>query len=98
MRRFWISALVGVVTVMLGLWGIVSLVGSNSEAAEVITGALGLLASIFSSPFIMEASLALIGLTILLTYNQYRRERDEQDEWVLLPREESADSSVDDGK
>jgi hypothetical protein len=40
----------------------------------------------------------LIGLTILLTYNQYRRERDEQDEWVLLPREESADSSVDDGK
>jgi len=74
---------------------LVLLMRSSPEAAEVITGAFGLLASIFTSPFILEASLGLIGLVIVLTYNQYRRERDEKDEWVLLPRDESGENRPD---
>lgn len=68
---------------------------SNATANEVITGAMGLLASIFTSPFILEATLALIGLVIVLCYNQYRRERDDKDEWVLLPKSEASPPPTD---
>jgi len=83
------------VVLALAVCAIALIMRASPEAAEVITGALGLLASIFTSPFILEASLGLIGLVIVLTYNQYRRDRDEKDEWVLLPRTETPESKPD---
>lgn len=70
------------------------LMRTNQVANEVITGALGLLASIFTTPFILEASLALMGLVIVLTYNQYRRDCDDKDEWVLMPKTEAPETKA----
>ena len=86
MQKFWprvVALFIGLAVVVVA---VLLMMRSSPEAAVVISGALGLLASIFTSPFILEATLGLIGFVIVLTYNQYRRERDEKDEWVLLPR------------
>lgn len=98
MGKIWIKLAATVICLAIVVSAVAWLMRSSPEAAEVITGAMGLLASIFSSPFILEASLGLIGLVIVLTYNQYRREQDEKDEWVLLPRSENSEPPAEDGK
>ena len=65
----------------------------SEAAAEVITGVVGLMVSFFTSPFLLESSLAFICLIVVMTYNQRKLDREGQDEWVLLPKEEPAPAS-----
>ncbi|MBL9115331.1 MAG: hypothetical protein JNJ83_10030 [Verrucomicrobiaceae bacterium] len=51
---------------------------------EVVVGGFGLLASVFTSPFILEATLAVIGLVIVMTYNQRKLDKEGKDEWVEM--------------
>ncbi len=95
MNKFWPRVVALFICLAVVAVAVVLIMRSSPEAAEVVTGAFGLLASIFTSPFILEATLGLIGFVIVLTYNQYRRERDEKDEWVLLPRTGSSDGKAD---
>jgi hypothetical protein len=71
--------------------GLVALVwyltNTNPTFREVFIGGFGLLASIFTSPFILEASLALICLVIVLTYNQRKLDREGKDEWIIMEKE-----------
>jgi hypothetical protein len=60
---------------------------TTAEANEVIIGTLGLLLSLFTSPFFLEASVAFIGLTLVLAYNQYMVGQESKDEWVLMPKD-----------
>jgi hypothetical protein len=84
---FFLTVLVGVVTLAVLAW-------PNPTAKEMIFGALGLLTSLFTSPFILEATVAFIGLIIVMTYNQRKLEREGKDEWVVLPKEESPPAAV----
>ncbi|MDB6139188.1 MAG: hypothetical protein JWO94_2260 [Verrucomicrobiaceae bacterium] len=68
------SIIVGAVALVL--W-------KSTEARQVAGEALGLLFTFFTTPFILETSLALIGLMTVLVINQRRRDR-EQDEWVEM--------------
>ena len=52
-------------------------------------GGFGLLASVFTSPFILEATLAFIGLVIVMTYNQRKLHKEGKDEWVEMRIEPS---------
>jgi uncharacterized membrane protein len=79
---FFLTLLVSVVTLAVLAW-------ANPTASEMVFGAVGLLTSLFTSPIILEATVAFIGLIIVMTYNQRKLEREGKDEWVVLPKEES---------
>ena len=85
----WIIRLLAlVVCAALIFFGASRLMEVNPTAREVIGGGMFMLTSIFTSPFILEASLAFIGLVIVMTYNQHKLDREGKDEWVLLPKDE----------
>ena len=79
---FFLTVLIAVIVLGILAW-------ANPTAKEMVFGALGLLTSLFTSPFILEATVAFIGLIIVMTYNQRKLERDGKDEWVVLPKEET---------
>ena len=55
----------------------------SSEARDVGAEAAGLVFTFFSTPFILETSVAVIGLILVLVVNQRRLEKD-KDEWVEM--------------
>jgi len=58
-------------------------VWSSAEAREVATESAFLLFTVFTTPFILETSVALFGLAAVITYNQWRLSK-EDDEWVEM--------------
>ncbi len=42
----------------------------------------------FFTPFILEATTFLLGLTLVFVWNNYHRKKDEEDEWVYLAQVE----------
>jgi hypothetical protein len=61
----------------------------SAEAREVSLQAARALFGFFTTPFILEATVALMGLITVLTINEYRRKKEEVDEWVVMPKEDS---------
>lgn len=74
----WSAAVISVIVLVLWL---------SPTAREVAGETALMLFQILTAPFILEASLALLGLCIVLVINQYRQQRD-GDEWVYLQKHE----------
>lgn len=55
----------------------------NATAHEVIGQAFWSLFGFFTTPFILESTVAVIGFLIVITWNQWRRDQ-ETDEWVEM--------------
>jgi hypothetical protein len=63
-----------------GIWILIE----SAEARGVTLEALRAMFGFFTTPFVLEASLAIGSLLAVLTWNEYRRNRDDADEWVTL--------------
>lgn len=74
----WSMAVVAAAVIVLWL---------SPTAREVAGETTLMLFQILTTPFILEASLALLGLCIVLVINQWRLQRD-SDEWVYLQKSE----------
>jgi hypothetical protein len=79
----WI--LINGVLVLMLLCGGGYLIAVNEEAAEVASEAFWGVFTFFTTPFILESSLAIGALLAVGIINQRRIER-EGDGWVLMPR------------
>lgn len=64
------------------------LLSVSAEARDVSLQAARALFGFVSSPFILEATVACVGLLIVLSLNEFRRRKDEQDEWVVMEKDE----------
>jgi hypothetical protein len=69
--------------IVIGIIGITIAVRQNPTAREVVRDAFAGLFGFFTTPFILEASIAIGGLIAVVTYNQWRINR-EGDGWVTL--------------
>lgn len=78
--RPWIGPFV---LVLLGLAGAGYLLWSSAEAREVALESAFLMFTVLTTPFVLETSVALLGLVAVITYNQWRLSR-EGDEWVEM--------------
>lgn len=92
-KRWWITPL---------LFGIVFLAAiafawNTSEIArELLSKSVMTIAGTVASPFILEATVALVGLVLVLTYNQWRMQK-EGDGWVYLAQTEPDQASLEAG-
>lgn len=64
----------------------IALVLQNATAREVALQAAANLFGFVTTPFILEATVALFGLIAVMTYNQWRLGK-EGDGWVVLPED-----------
>jgi hypothetical protein len=67
-----------------GVWAL----SGNPEGQGLLLQALRAMFGFFTSPFILEASLACVGLLVVLTINEYRGKKEQADEWVEMLVEE----------
>lgn len=92
-KRWWLPPL---------LWSLAFLAGtlivlaSSATAREVVGIAVKNLVGLLATPFILEATTAIIGLTIVVLWNQWRIQK-EGDGWVYLARTEPDAASVEAG-
>lgn len=81
---------------LLSVAGFTALLIYSPSAREITRDAVAMLFSIFATPFILETTVAIIGLVIVLTYNQWRLNK-EGDGWVYMvtnEEEEGGSSST----
>lgn len=83
-KRPWLEAAVwsGLTLIALAV-----LLWVNATAREVAAQAALALLQFFTTPFILEISVAVVGLCIVLAINQFRLRKD-NDEWVYLQKTE----------
>lgn len=91
MRRF----LGPIIISLLVITGLIVLIRTNPTAREVAGEGFWMLFTFFSTPFILESTVAIIGLMIVVTWNQWRI-RKEGDGWVEMevptkPADESSE-------
>lgn len=82
--RWWVSPLIfsGVLLALLIIvWRI------SETAREVLAKAVAMMIGALATPFILEASVAITGLIVVITYNQWRLKK-EGDGWVYLAKTE----------
>jgi hypothetical protein len=65
---------------------------SSETAGEVLVGGFANLFGFVTTPFILETSVAFVGIIVVMSYNQWRAQRD-GDDWVTM---EVADSKGED--
>jgi hypothetical protein len=70
--------------VLVALAIVAELVRRSPTAREVVWTGVTNLFGFFTTPFVLEASLAVFGLLAVVTWNEWRRQQD-GDEWVYLP-------------
>jgi hypothetical protein len=73
--------------------GIYYAVQQNETAREVVGDAFAGLFGFFTTPFILEISVALIGLITVVSYNQWRLSQ-EGDGWVTLPESDESPETL----
>ncbi len=56
----------------------------SANAREVTGQALQMIFGVLTTPFILETTMAIVGLLIVLQWNQYKRKKDIIDEWVEM--------------
>jgi len=74
--------------VVVGVVALVLAVRQNATAREVVWEAFAGLFGFLTTPFVLEASVAIGGLIAVVSYNQWRISR-EGDGWVTLSETES---------
>ena len=79
-KRWWLTPLI---VGLLFIGGITFAWQSNDEAKEILAKSFFTIAGTLASPFILETSIALFGIIAVLTYNQWRRDKDGPD-WVEM--------------
>lgn len=67
--------------VFLGI--VIGVLSVSTEAQEVAGEAFWNIFRFFTTPFILELSVAVMGLLIVMTYNQWKRSKDAP-EWVEM--------------
>ncbi len=87
-RRLLIQAAAGLGLAVLALLAAMR----HPDLRETVMQAAANLFGFITTPFILEATIALLGLCIVMTYNQWRVNK-EGDGWVILPEDEPAASS-----
>lgn len=92
-KRWWLAPLL-FVTAMLTVAVIVCKV--SETAREVLSKAVMTVAGALATPFILETSIALFGLALVVTINQWRLQK-EGDGWVYLAKTEPDAASVAEG-
>ena len=70
-------------TALAVLAGVVSLLLQNATAREVTVQAVANIFGFVTTPFVLEASIAVFGLIAVVTFNQWRINR-EGDGWVTM--------------
>lgn len=87
-RRLLVRAAAG-----FGLAALVLLAAArHPDLRETLVQAAANLFGFVTTPFILEATVGLLGLVIVMTYNQWRINK-EGDGWVILPEDDPAPSS-----
>lgn len=79
MKRLIGPAVIG--SIVLG--GSVAILYSSEEAREVAGEAVWNVFRFFTTPFILELSVALFGILAVMTYNQWKQSKDDP-EWVEM--------------
>jgi hypothetical protein len=74
---------------LLGVAGLALLLVLNPNAREVARDTIAVLFAILTTPFILESTIAIVGLIVVLTYNQWRLKKD-GDEWVYMVTQEDS--------
>lgn len=88
--RWWFTPVI----FTLGLIMALTIVWQVSEVArEVLAKAIMTLFGAMATPFVLETSIALLGLCIVIAYNQWRLTK-EGDGWVYLAQTEPDAASV----
>ncbi len=83
-RRIWAWALLFVLAVPT----LVTLIWNSHETArELLAKSIMTLAGWLATPFILESSAAIVGIIVVLTYNEWRSRQDGPD-WVEMHVEE----------
>lgn len=90
-HRVWLAPLIWSIAIILG---VLVLMRVNETAREVILETAVTVLQVLTTPFIMETSLALLGLCIVIAINCYR-EKKEGDGWVYLEQKLPADDARD---
>ncbi len=85
-----LRALVLVVTGLGLAAGVLVLLLRNEASREVTLQAAANFFGFVTTPFVLEATLALFGLVAVMTYNQWRLSK-EGDGWVVLPEDKKED-------
>lgn len=78
--RSWLPTVIVSLVVLVGM---IVLLKTNETAREVAGQSALSVFQILTTPFILETSLALLGLCLVIAINHYRQEKD-GDEWVYL--------------
>lgn len=76
-----------IITVIIGA-ALIYAISRSPDLREVAGEAAWMAFSVFTSPFILESSVALLGLIIVVTWNQWRI-RQEGDGWVDMVPEKA---------
>ncbi len=79
-KRWWLTPLlflIAFVGCVVAAWNY------DETAREILAKSFFTIAGTLASPFILETSVALVGLTIVLVFNEYRRLKDGPD-WVEM--------------
>lgn len=79
-RRWWFTPLLWSIAIITGL---IIACRVNETAREVVLEGIGYLFAFFTTPFVLEASLFIVGLGIVMIINGLRMERD-GDDWVEM--------------
>ena len=79
-KRWWVTPLLFLMTIV----GCATTAWNYDETArEILAKSFFTIAGTLATPFILETSVALGGLTIVLVFNEYRRLKDGPD-WVEM--------------
>lgn len=90
-KRSWLEPTLWIIA---GSTALMALLWLNATAREVAAQTALALVQFFTTPFVLEISLAIIGLGIVLAINHFRMRR-EGDEWVYLQKTSVPSSSSD---
>lgn len=71
------------VWIVIFFCAIILLLKNNATAREVTSQGLAVIFGFFTTPFILESTVAVIGFVILLQWNEWHR-RNDRDEWVEM--------------
>lgn len=90
-RGWWITPLICAILFVAGI----AVVWQTSEIGqELLAKSFQTIAGYLATPFILETSFALLGLVIVLVYNEYRRAKDGPDYVEMMVEDEKPATSV----
>ncbi|TDU63225.1 hypothetical protein EI77_04434 [Prosthecobacter fusiformis] len=92
-KRWWVSPLIFTVALITAT---VIVCKVSETAREVLAKAVMMIAGAMATPFILESTIAIVGLVIVVALNQWRLQK-EGDGWVYLAQTEPDAASLEAG-